>query len=157
MALALAEAGADVAITSRSADDAERSAPKIRDATGRKVLALALDVRDEAAVERTVDAVLREFGHIDILVNNAGNVVSTPENAPFEKRPGELWHNTIDVNLHGVFYCGKHVVAKAMKPPGRARSSTSPRPPASSARTGGSTRARPWAGPRSTTTRPRGR
>lgn len=116
MALALAEAGADVAITSRTLASAEASAGKIAQSTGRNVLPLECDVRFEDQVEAMVDAVMDRFGHVDVLVNNAGNVTSTPENAPFEKRPLELWREVIDINLTGLFLCSKHVVAKAMKP-----------------------------------------
>jgi NAD(P)-dependent dehydrogenase (short-subunit alcohol dehydrogenase family) len=116
MALALAEAGADVVITSRSLDSAAASAKKIADATRRTVLPLELEVADEAQVVAAVDAALAKFGRIDILVNNAGNVTSTPESAPFERRSLKDWQNTIDANLTGVFLCSKHVVAKSMKP-----------------------------------------
>ena len=75
-----------------------------------------LDVSVELEVENVVDQVLAEFGRIDILVNNAGNVTSTPDTAPFERRPLELWQEVINVNLTGVFLCSKHVVAKAMMP-----------------------------------------
>ncbi len=116
MALALAEAGADVAITARGLDRGQASARKIADATGRTILPLELEVSNERQVETVVDAILAKFGRIDILVNNAGNVVSTPETAPFEKRSLSDWRETIDANLTGVFLCSKHVVAKAMKP-----------------------------------------
>ncbi len=116
MALALAEAGADVAITSRDPAGARASASKISEATGRRVLAFELDVTSEEQVAEVVDGVLREFGRLDILVNNAGNVSSTPENAPLEKRPLEEWMNTIQVNLTGTFLVSKHVTAKAMIP-----------------------------------------
>jgi NAD(P)-dependent dehydrogenase (short-subunit alcohol dehydrogenase family) len=116
MATALAEAGADVAITSRALQDAQESARQIAEDTGRKVLGFACDVRFEDQVVSLVDDVLAEFGHIDILVNNAGNAYSTPETNPLERRPVEEWERTIDVNLKGVFLCSKHVVGKAMKP-----------------------------------------
>lgn len=116
MATALAEAGADVAITSRYLENAQKSAQQIADGADRKVVGFACDVRYEDQVESMVDAVLAEFGKINILVNNAGNVVSTPENKPLERRPLEEWEHTIDVNMKGVFLCSKHVVAKAMKP-----------------------------------------
>jgi NAD(P)-dependent dehydrogenase (short-subunit alcohol dehydrogenase family) len=116
MALALAEAGADVAVTSRQAENAAKSAAQIAQATGRRVVGFACDIRFEEQVAALVDAVLAAFGRIDILVNNAGNVVSTPENKPLEQRPLEEWDFTIDVNLKGSFLCTKHVVAKAMKP-----------------------------------------
>ncbi len=116
MALAFTEAGADVAITSRNLDEAQKSAETIAKAAGRKTLAVQCDVRFEDQVEKAVDVILAKFGRIDILVNNAGNVVSTPTNKPMEQRPVEEWENTIDVNMKGVFLCVKHVVAKAMKP-----------------------------------------
>ena len=116
MATALAEANADIAITSRTLENAQASAQLITKDTGRRVEGFACDVRDEGQVEKLIDDVLNSFGRIDILVNNAGNVVSTPENAPMEVRPVEQWNLTIDVNLKGLFLCSKHVVAKAMKP-----------------------------------------
>lgn len=116
MALALAEAGANVAITSRDMLNAEKSASKITRVTKRKILPLRLDVRAESQVEQMAETVLKKFGKIDILINNAGNVVSTPETAPFEKRSLQDWQEIIDVNLTGVFLCSKHVVNKAMKP-----------------------------------------
>jgi len=116
MALALAEAGADVAVTSRKLDEAQKAAADIARATGRRAAGFACDVRFEDQVTALVDAVLEAFGRIDILVNNAGNVVSTPENKPVEQRPVDQWDFTIDVNLKGSFLCTKHVVAKAMKP-----------------------------------------
>jgi gluconate 5-dehydrogenase len=116
MATALAEAGADVALTSRTLESARESASRIAAATGRRAAGFACDVRFEAQVETMVQAVLVEFGRIDILVNNAGNVVSTPENKPLEQRPLEEWEYTVDVNMKGVFLVSKHVVARAMKP-----------------------------------------
>jgi NAD(P)-dependent dehydrogenase (short-subunit alcohol dehydrogenase family) len=116
MALALAEAGADVAITSRVLANAQASAEKIAAATGLKCIGVACDVRDEDQVSALVDAVLAAFGKIDILVNNVGGVRSTRENKPLEQRPIDEWNFAIDVNLKGTFLCSKHVVAKAMKP-----------------------------------------
>ena len=76
------------------------------------------DVTSEEAWQDVVNEVVEQHGKVDILINNAGNVVSLPNNAPLEKRPTELWHDTMNVNLHGTFYCTKHTVAKAMKPAG---------------------------------------
>lgn len=116
MANALAEAGADVALTSRDLKSAREAAQKISADTGRRAVGFVCDVRFEDQVEQLVDAVLVECGRIDILVNNAGNVISTPANKPLENRPLEEWNFTLDVNLKGTFLCSKHVVAKAMKP-----------------------------------------
>ncbi|MDV2986760.1 UNVERIFIED_CONTAM: SDR family oxidoreductase [Methylobacteriaceae bacterium AG10] len=72
IALALAERGADVAITyERSAD---RAAEVVRaiEARGRRGLAIQADSADASAVKRSVDAVAAELGGLDILVNNAG-------------------------------------------------------------------------------------
>jgi len=119
MALALAEAGADLAITSRSLDRARESAGKIAADTGRRVLPLELDVTDEEQVKAAVDGCLAEYGRIDILVNNSGNIISTPQTAQIENRPYEDWLHTINVNLNGTFLCSKYVVAKAMIPASR--------------------------------------
>lgn len=116
MALALAEAGADIAITSRILDQAKASAETISQETGRTVLPLECDVQSEQAVEAMTASALQSLGKIDVLVNNAGNVTSTPETAPFERRSLEDWQDVIRINLTGVFLCSKHVVAKAMKP-----------------------------------------
>jgi len=116
MATALAEAGSDIAITSRSLENTHESAKEIAADTGRKVAGFACDVRFEDQVESMVNSVLAAFGRIDILVNNAGNVVSTPANKPLEQRPLKEWDFTVDTNMKGVFLCSKHVVAKAMKP-----------------------------------------
>ncbi len=95
MALALAEAGADVAITSRNPAKSQRTAEKIASETGRKIIPLMLDVTKEDEVIQVVESVLKEFGKIDILINNAGNVQSTRESAPFEVRLLKEWKYTI--------------------------------------------------------------
>ena len=116
MACSLAEAGADVVVTSRNLTDAERSAESIASRTGRRCVGMGVEVTEEQQVEAMVSRVLREFGRVDILVNNAGNVVSTPESAPFERRSLKDWMHVVNVNLTGVFLCAKHAVSKAMKP-----------------------------------------
>jgi NAD(P)-dependent dehydrogenase (short-subunit alcohol dehydrogenase family) len=118
MASALAEAGADVAVTSRTPANAEAAARRITEDTGRRAAGFGCDVRFEDRVAAVVEAVVSSFGKIDILVNNAGNVISTPANKPLEQRPVEEWELTVDVNLKGAFLCAKHVVARAMKPAG---------------------------------------
>jgi NAD(P)-dependent dehydrogenase (short-subunit alcohol dehydrogenase family) len=71
IALAFAEAGADVAIAARNPDDLERTAKEI-EAAGRRALAVPTDVADPAAVQSLVDQAVEAFGGFDILVNNAG-------------------------------------------------------------------------------------
>src|SRR4029077_5473915 len=72
MADALAEAGADVAITSRTIASARDAAAEIARATGRKVVALDADASRASDIPRLVDQADEAFGGIDILVNNAG-------------------------------------------------------------------------------------
>ena len=100
MALGLAEAGADVAVVSRTKEALESVAEEIR-ALGRRGLVVRADVtdRDEGTdmVRRTMEA----FGRIDILVNNAG----TSFRAAAEGYPEEAWDRVMAVNLKGVFLC----------------------------------------------------
>ena len=116
MAMALAEEGADVVITSRKLKNAQISAEKISNITGQRAIGIELDVTDENSVEKAVHEVLKQTGAIDILINNAGNVTSTPENAPFYNRPKELWDEVIAANLTGPYLCAKHVTAEYMIP-----------------------------------------
>lgn len=113
MAMGLAEAGADVAITSRQQGKAQDAARRIAEATGRRALALELDVTDEPQVERAVAHTLGEYGRLDVLVNNAGNMRNS---APFESRAKADWLYTLDVNLTGSFLCGRHVATQSMIP-----------------------------------------
>src|SRR5260221_7524481 len=76
-ALALARAGADVAITSRALASLDATQKAIA-ALGRRVLPVALDVRDQASITSAVDAVHAHFGRIDVLVNNAGCNIRKP-------------------------------------------------------------------------------
>ena len=116
MALALAEAGANVVVTSRTLESAQESARFIAAQTGRQAIGKALDVKDEEEIRKLVAEVLTETGRIDILINNAGNVTSTPETAPLNKRPLELWQEVIDTNLTGSFLLAKHVTDAYMIP-----------------------------------------
>src|SRR5258708_11508484 len=72
MALALAEAGADVAICSRSGFEAAEAASEIAQATGRRAFGSECDVTDPESVRRLAVECEAEFGKIDILLNNAG-------------------------------------------------------------------------------------
>ncbi|MCL4859815.1 MAG: glucose 1-dehydrogenase [Caldilineaceae bacterium] len=78
MATALAEAGAQVALTSRSAADAQAVAAQISEATGRACRGYACEVTDPAQVDGLAQQVLSDFGQVDILVNNAGINIRRP-------------------------------------------------------------------------------
>jgi gluconate 5-dehydrogenase len=109
-ARALARAGADLAITSRSSEGLKPFEQEIL-ALGRRVMPLALDVRDEESIRRAVDAAHDGFGRIDILVNNAGCNV--------RKRALEVtwddWNLVLDTNLRGAFFTAQ-AVARHMVP-----------------------------------------
>jgi NAD(P)-dependent dehydrogenase (short-subunit alcohol dehydrogenase family) len=72
MATALAEAGADIVVTSTKQVEIEESAARIASATSRRVVGLAGDVTNEADGVRIIDRIESDFGRLDILVNNAG-------------------------------------------------------------------------------------
>ena len=71
VALAYAEAGADVVCAARSVDQIEDTAARVRE-LGRRALAVPCDVLERSQLESLVDATMAEFGRIDVLVNNAG-------------------------------------------------------------------------------------
>lgn len=104
IALSLAEAGADVAVTSRTLSEIKRTEQEIKE-KGQKALAISMDVTDLNKVERAVQKIASEFGRIDILVNNAAtrSFKSLLEISELE------WRSVIDTNLTGAFFCCKAV------------------------------------------------
>ena len=105
VAAALAEAGADVVVTARSAEGLEKTAEIIRE-TGREALVIPADVEDHAALDGLVAKALERFGRIDILVNNAG---ATARHRA-EDFPLEDWRRVMEVNVTSVFYVTNLVV-----------------------------------------------
>jgi NAD(P)-dependent dehydrogenase (short-subunit alcohol dehydrogenase family) len=87
---------------------AESLADEIR-ALGRRAVALECDVTDPAQVAACVEAAERELGPLTGLVNNAG-VASAAGAAPIATMADELWFQTIDINLNGVYRCSKAAV-----------------------------------------------
>lgn len=103
IALAFAEAGANVVCCARTVADIEAAAGQIR-ALGRRALAVRCDVTDEDQVQRLVDETVREFGRLDILVNNAGGTTAFGPMIQMSRRDFE---KTIALNLIGPFLCSK--------------------------------------------------
>jgi NAD(P)-dependent dehydrogenase (short-subunit alcohol dehydrogenase family) len=103
MALALAQAGADVALCSRSLSECREAAETIAHSTGRNVLAYACDVVDSESVAAFRQCVMRDFGHIDILIANAGVNIRHP----VESFPEADWDAVVDISLKGSFLCAK--------------------------------------------------
>ena len=114
-ALALAEAGARVALVDRDAEGIERTADAIGRA-GSDALAIPADVTDAPAIERAVDAVVAEWGRLDVLVNNAGIV----RDATLGKVSDDDWTATLDVNLRGTMI-GTRAALRPMRAAGAGR------------------------------------
>ena len=102
LAIGLARAGADVAVSAREAGALAPTAEAV-EAAGRKAAALALDVRDVAAARRGADAAAAALGGLDILVNNAG----TEQVCDSLQVEEVLWDRIVDTNLKGAFFCAQ--------------------------------------------------
>ena len=106
MAVALAEYGCNIVITSRDGNKATESALKLAKQTGVQTMGYPLDQRNYASCEALMKAVVDRFGKIDILINNAGGGSGTGE-CNFLKRDPENIQNMIDTNLTGALFSCK--------------------------------------------------
>jgi len=105
MAIALGEAGADLALVGRSRESCKEAAAEIAGATGRTVRGFAADVTSTSDVTRVTGEIMQACGSIDILVNNAGtNIRGT-----IERLSEADWDNVIETNLKGPFLCSKAI------------------------------------------------
>jgi NAD(P)-dependent dehydrogenase (short-subunit alcohol dehydrogenase family) len=105
MALALAEAGADVAICDLLEEDGQRTAAELT-ALGRRSFFGKVDVTRVDEIEAFVGQVVERLGKIDILVNNAG---MSSDGLALHEEPDDAWRRMIDTNLSSMFYVGKRV------------------------------------------------
>jgi NAD(P)-dependent dehydrogenase (short-subunit alcohol dehydrogenase family) len=102
MAHALAEAGSDIVICSRTSANCERAAHEI-ELIGGKALPVACDVTKPEEVEAMKERTLATFGRIDVLVNNAGRAwAAAPEDMPLER-----WQEVFDLNSTAPFICSQ--------------------------------------------------
>ncbi len=104
-AIALAQAGADIALLARSEDDLKQVAQEIGEVTGRRALPLPLDLADEAALLAAAARTAAVFGRIDVLVNAAGTDVP----GPVEELAISDWDRVLAVNLRAPFALAKAV------------------------------------------------
>jgi NAD(P)-dependent dehydrogenase (short-subunit alcohol dehydrogenase family) len=104
MALALAEAGADLVITARTRTEIEATGKEV-EARGRRALVTTCDVTQTDDVEAMVTEAVETFGALDILINNAGGGRSRP----VLEMTDEEWHWGIDLNLTSTFLCSRAV------------------------------------------------
>ncbi len=116
VAVLLAQAGADVALTYHTrSPDAESVAREI-EATGRRALIAGGNLADRSAVEQVFARVKREFGHLDIFVANAG--VWPAEDVPLRALGEDRWRATMGANLDAVYYTTRAAL-ELMQPGGR--------------------------------------
>lgn len=109
-ALGLAEAGADVVVSSRKLPDLEKVADEIR-ALGRRALPVAAHAARMEDINRLVETVVAQFGTIDILVNNAG---TSPAAATALDADERLWDSIVNLNLKGLYFLSQ-AAARVMK------------------------------------------
>ncbi len=115
IALALAAAGADVAITYRgSKGEAEKTVAELQ-ALGVRALAVVCDVGDEASIQAAVAEVAGALGGIDLLINNAGAF----ETVALEKISVEQWDAMFATNTRGPFLVAKAAFEELKKARGR--------------------------------------
>ena len=109
MALAIAAAGADVALVARPSDSLENTAEDIRK-LGRTAWTIEADVGALDACQNACEAALRDIGPFDILINNVGG---RRANIATEDMPLEQWLELVNLNLTSTFLCCK-IIGGAM-------------------------------------------
>ncbi len=111
MAVGLAEAGADVAASSRRQEQVDEAANTI-EALGRRTLRVTSDVGDRASLEALLTAALEAFGKVDVLINCAGKIKREPTLTVSE----ETWNDVMDTNVTGTLRAcqifGRHMLAR---------------------------------------------
>lgn len=107
VALALAEAGLDVAISYRESGTAAIETAGEIEGLGVRSLAVEMDIRNEASVRTAIDKVAAAFGRLDVLVNNA----AVFESAELEKLSVEAWDRTFETNTRGPFLVSRETLA----------------------------------------------
>lgn len=110
MALALAEAGADVAVAARTEEEIGTTASEIS-RLGRRAFPVVTDVTVYSRVEAMAKEVVAGLGRIDVLVNNAAVIMRKPLLETTE----EEWQQVIQTNLTGTFFCCKAVAPFMVK------------------------------------------
>ncbi|HEX8369398.1 MAG TPA: glucose 1-dehydrogenase [Pyrinomonadaceae bacterium] len=111
LAHGLADAGADVVVTSRRLEQVEATAAEI-EARGRRTLRITSDVSDRQSLENLLNECVKEFGKVDILVNSAGKTKRQPTLDVSE----EDWNDILETNLSGTLRAcqifGRHMVER---------------------------------------------
>lgn len=103
MARALAQAGANIALCSRNADEAREAAREIAETTGRRTAGFEADITRSDSIARLAGDLQAALGPVDILINNAGCNVRKP----LAELTEEDWDFVIDTSAKGSFLCSK--------------------------------------------------
>jgi gluconate 5-dehydrogenase len=111
MAVAIADAGADVILVGRDQPSLDKTAGDIR-ALGRQAWTIAADVGKPAECEQACQSALQRHGPIDILINNVGG---RRENIPTEAMPLDTWRELIDLNITSCMLCTRWLGAAMIK------------------------------------------
>ena len=112
IALAMAEAGADVAVSDIVADDGQlASAAEEVTRLGRRSLSSRTDVTSQADIDILIERVLAELGEIDIWVNNAG----VPNVLPVLDYSEDEWDRVVDTHLKACYFCSQAVARRMVK------------------------------------------
>ena len=114
VALALAQAGADVVVAARKAQDLEPVADEVR-SLGRRALAVPAHLGRRPEVDRLFEAALETFGRLDVLVNNAA---TNPVFGPLLDIDEDAWDRIMALNVKGYLLAAQRA-ARAMAPNGR--------------------------------------
>jgi len=107
----LAKRGADVVIADIQETLAQTTAQEVSEATGRKVIALPVNVADFESARTMIERALAAMGHLDILVNNAGVTRDTL----IMRMEESDWDMVLNINLKGAFNCSKAIIRSMMK------------------------------------------
>jgi 3-oxoacyl-[acyl-carrier protein] reductase/pteridine reductase len=107
IALTLARAGYDVAITYRESEGTAQATLREIEAEGAKAYAIAMEVREESSVQEAVAEAVERLGRLDLLVNNAGVI----EKAALADLSAAQWDRVFDINTRGPFLVGREALA----------------------------------------------
>jgi dehydrogenase/reductase SDR family member 4 len=99
IAVALAEAGADVCVAARKPEALEETVAAVK-ATGRKAIMVPTNVRDAAALQNLIDETKKQLGRVDVLVNNAA---SNPVFGPIANLDERAWDTVMNTNVKSIF------------------------------------------------------
>ncbi|MCA9039804.1 MAG: SDR family oxidoreductase [Planctomycetaceae bacterium] len=113
MALAIAEAGADVILTGRSGESLQKTVQDI-EALGRTAIPVQADCSEPETCEQVCEDVLKEHGPIDILINNIGG---RRIDVPVESQSLEEWQRILDLNVTSTFLCTRIIGGSMLNRP----------------------------------------